>query len=363
MKTLLIIITLFFSLATSAQHVLQPGFDAREYGKLLTLYFHGKYASDSLQKAEGANAFKRTYRSPEVGLKNQWSLYENDNGMAIISIRGTVGDKVSWLANFYAAMIPATGALQLSGNKKMHYKLSADSMAAVHTGWTVALCAMAPDIVEKINGLYKKGTKDFYIFGHSQGGAIAYLLRSYLHYLQQDGELPKDILFKTYCSAAPKPGNMYYAYDFEYITRGGWAYTVVNRADWVPESPYTIQRIQDMNAVNPLINTKKLLKKQKFFVRLVGGTLFRKVNRKPRKAQKMYTRYLGNTIYKIAVKKAMPGFEQPAYIPSNNYMRAGNPVVLLPDDAYNKIYKDEGKDYFLHHHFAPYYYLLKKQYY
>ncbi|MCH5596778.1 hypothetical protein MKP09_01985 [Niabella ginsengisoli] len=55
---------------------------------------------------------------------------------------------------------------------------------------------------------------------------------------------------------------MYYAYDYENITRDGWGFTIVNRKDWVPESPYTIQRIQDMNEPNPLIKTKQLLKKK-----------------------------------------------------------------------------------------------------
>ncbi|HPN72156.1 MAG TPA: hypothetical protein PLZ32_21680, partial [Saprospiraceae bacterium] len=75
----------------------------------------------------------------------------------------------------------------------------------------------------KIDSLYKTGTKEFLIMGHSQGGAIAYLMTSYLYNLQQLGQLPIDIKFKTYCSAAPKPGNLYYAYEYEAMTQGGWA--------------------------------------------------------------------------------------------------------------------------------------------
>lgn len=347
---------------TLAQAKLQPGFDAKEYASLLSLAFYGNGIPDSNERKTGKDIYTRQYTSPEVGLKNQWSLYLRNDNVAVIDIRGTVGDMLSWTANFYAAMIPASGTLQLNDSTSFRYRLSADTLAAVHVGWTVALASMAPDIVAKIKEVYARGIRDICLIGHSQGGAITFLLRSYLHYLQEESALPRDILFKTYCSAAPKPGNMHYAYDFDYITRGGWAYTVVNRSDWVPETPYTIQRIQDMNAFNPLIHTKELLKKQSFLVRLVGGIFYGKANRKPRKAQQMYTHYLGKTLYKRVVKNGVPGLKEPEYVPSSNYMRAGNPIILMPDEEYRLLFKENGKDYFVHHQFAPYYFLIKKQY-
>ncbi len=93
--------------------------------------------------------------------------------------------------------------------------------------------------------------------GHSQGGAIAYLLTAHFYNLQQQGKLPADIRFKTYCSAAPKPGNLYFAYDYETTTRGGWACNVVNAADWVPETPFSVQTVSDFNTTNPFVNAKK----------------------------------------------------------------------------------------------------------
>ena len=56
-------------------------------------------------------------------------------------------------------------------------------------------------------------------------------------------EVITSLNIKTYCSAAPKPGNLFYAYDFEHITEGGWAFNVVNSADWVPELPSTTQTV------------------------------------------------------------------------------------------------------------------------
>jgi predicted esterase len=60
--------------------------------------------------------------------------------------------------------------------------------------------------------------KESYIMGHSQGGAIAYLLTAHLLSLQKENKIPSEIVFKTYCSAAPKPGNLHFAYA---LTSGG----------------------------------------------------------------------------------------------------------------------------------------------
>jgi hypothetical protein len=51
--------------------------------------------------------------------------------------------------------------------------------------------------------------------------AISYLLTAYLYHLQKSGRLQADIRFKTYASAGPKPGNLYFAYQYEAMTKGG----------------------------------------------------------------------------------------------------------------------------------------------
>lgn len=131
-------------------------------------------------------------------------------------------------------MVPAKGTLKISKDFVFDYHLSDDSRATVHTGWLIATAFLSRDMLPKIDSLYKTGHKEFYIMGHSQGGAIAYLLTSLLLKMQKNGQLPNDIQFKTYCSAAPKPGNLYFAYDYENMVKTGWALTVTNEADWVP---------------------------------------------------------------------------------------------------------------------------------
>ena len=88
-------------------------------------------------------------------------------------------------------MVPAKGELQLNDSTKFTYTLATDSKAAVHMGWLIGLASLAPDINLKIDSCYKAGIRNFYIMGHSQGGAIAYLLTSYLHYRQMENALPE----------------------------------------------------------------------------------------------------------------------------------------------------------------------------
>jgi hypothetical protein len=351
------------SLTASSQNKLQPGFDPHEYASMLSLAFKSSGIPDSVERRTKKDPYHMEYRSPEVGLKNRWTLYLRNDNVAVIDLRGTVNQPASWLANVYAAMIPATGDLQINDSTVFHYQFAADSRALVHAGWTVSIAHLAPDVEEKINKYYRDNhVKEFFISGHSQGGALATLMRSLLEYEKQKGKIPADIVFKTYCSAAPKTGNMYYAYDFDFINRVGWAFTVVNAADWVPECPFSIQTLQDFNPTNPLIHAKDVIKKQKFAIRFAGNIVYSKLEKKPRKAQRKFEKYLGHTLYEKAVHKTLPQLKEPGYAHSNNYMRAGTPIILMPDEDYYKQFPQTSNNVFTHHMFTSYYYLLKKWY-
>ncbi len=359
----LLAVTLSFLLLSLSVHaqVLKPGFDAEEYeGSLRRAAYQvdPEFRGNTPKEQQ----FTRVFRGKQVGLHNKWDMWlSKDKQIMVISLRGTTSDMDSWLANFYSAMVPATGSLRLDSNYLFHYKFAADPKAAVHVGWTIGVGSLAPEIMSKIKEYYAIGVRQILIEGHSQGGALSYLMTSYLHYQQVDGALPADIIFKTYASAAPKPGNLYYAYDYDYITRGGWAFTIVNTADWVPETPVSIQTDKDFNKLNPFANAGDQVKGQKYVVRLALKHVYKRLTKTPRKAQRTYNRYLGKMAYK-QVKKFMPGLEKPIYSKSSNYMRAGTPIVLQPDAEYYKKYPDTGSNIFRHHLFEPYYYLVKKIY-
>lgn len=352
----LLIITLCFFIAPAQS--LRPGFDKEEYKALMKV--SAQFGDSTYRSALPApQGYKLIYHSPAMGLDNKWQLWMTDRSVPVISIRGTTRNAVSWLANFYAAMVPARGKLRLSENSTFSYQLAVNPKACVHTGWLVATAFLAQDLLPKIDSLYKAGRKEMLIVGHSQGGAIAYLLTAYLHNLQTQNLLSPALRFKTYCSAAPKPGNLYFAYEYEAATQNGWAYNVVNSADWVPETPVSIQTLNDFNGVNPFVNARDIIKKQSFFKRLALNYAYGKLKNKPVKAADKYRKYLGKYVAK-SIKKALPGFEEPVYAKTQDYVRTGNAVTLLADDEYYKRFPQNTPNVFINHLHGAYLYLLDK---
>ncbi|NMM49660.1 lipase family protein [Marinigracilibium pacificum] len=359
MKKLFTLVFIFQQFIGLTQAI-QPGFEKSEYIDLLLISIQSTKRADYKEKYPQPDNYNMIYQSGEMGLDNSWDLWVNEKQQAVISIRGTTDKMESWLENFYSAMVPAQGTLTLPGvDNKFNYKLAEDPDAAVHVGWLVGLGYLSQEIIPKIDSLNKSGFNDFLIMGHSQGGAIAYLLTSYLHYLQLDGGINESARFKTYCSAAPKPGNMYYAYDFERITQGGYAFQVINPLDWVPEVPISIQRLDDFNPTNPFKGAKSMIKNQKFPDRLVLRHAYNKLSKPNLKAQKNYEKVLGKMTHKM-VEKNLPGLEVPDYLSTNNYMRAGVVVQLEPDKTYLDSFPEVSDDVFQHHFHESYLTLAKK---
>lgn len=353
---------LFFRVEGFSQNII-GGFDPWEYLELMKISTRSTSDSSYYNKFPAPERHSMLYQSPEMGLKNHWDLWiDSEKNTAVISIRGTTPDPVSWLENFYAGMVPAKGTLHISNDFQFDYQLAENPRAAVHVGWLVGTAFLARDIIPKIDSLYLNGVKEFLIMGHSQGGSIAYLLTSHLYFLQKQNKLPSDIRWKTYCSAAPKPGNLYFAYDYETMTRGGLAFNVINTADWVPQVPFSIQTIDDFNEVNPFKDADLVIKKQKFPERMVMKKIFNQLDKPTRKAQKSFEKYLGEKATKL-IQKSLPEFQKPEFVSSNNYVRTGISIILQPDDIYKKEYpNDNPKTVFMHHIHKPYMDLLKRQY-
>lgn len=344
--------------ATSFGQKLKPGFDKAEFIEMLRI---GAQVGDSTYRSNFPAPEQHTlaYRSPVVGLDNRWDLWVSKKSVAVLSIRGTTTNSVSWLANFYAAMVPARGELQISKNDRFVYQLAENPRAGVHVGWLVSTAFLAKDMLPKIDSCYRQGIKDMIITGHSQGGAISFLMTAYLYSLQKQGKLPADIRFKTYCGAGPKPGNQYFAYEYEAMTQGGWAYNVINSADWVPEVPMSIQTINDYNKTNPFRNARATIRKQKLAQRIALNYVYNRLSKPALTAQRNYQKFMGQ-FTSNTVKKNLPGFQPPTYMNSNYYARTGNTIVLLADADYYKQYPNSEEQIFTHHLHPPYLYLTNK---
>lgn len=348
-----------FSLKSKAQNdILKPGFDSQEFLELLKI---SSRQGDSLYNPNlpSPERFNRIYRSREMGLDNRWELWTSNSRTACISIRGTTMKLLSWLDNFYAAMVSASGSIKLDSNFVFDYTLSDDPKAAVHCGWLISTAFLSRDILPKIDSLSKSGIDQFYIMGHSQGGAISYLLTAYLLNLQKLKRLSPDLVFKTYCSAAPKPGNLYFAYSYENLTKRGWSLTVVNSADWVPEAPFSIQTTLDFNVSNPFSNAKKNIKKSPFFKRIFMNSFYNSLDKPTKKANKRFQKRLGKNLERF-IKKSLPFYDPPIYYNSNNYVRTGETVVLYADETYYSLFANDPEKLWTHHAFEPYLYLTNK---
>ncbi len=310
--TALVIIT--FNLY--AEPKLKPGFDAKECANMLQLAamqpVDSPWVNTMLPKPDG---YTLVYRSDTVGLDNRWDLWLRDDSVAVISIRGTTKSPESWVEDFYSPMVPATGSMNIGSNKIFTYQLASDNNAYVHTGFLLGLGYLAPDIVAKINEYHAKGIKEFILTGYSQGGALILLMTSYLYYLSP-GQLPQDIQFKTYACAPPKPGNLFYAYDYGFIRRGGWEYRVVNVEDWVPNMPPTVQTRFDYKTNDPFTTVDSLLKENlNLLERIVVGLVQKSMLGSLDNARDNLIKYMGEEVYKMVVKY-IPGFIEPQYSPT-----------------------------------------------
>lgn len=356
---ILLVALAFLGINVQGQAPLVSGYDTQEAIEMLKVcvsFVDSPMAGMNIPPSE---RFHRIYRSPVMGMDNRWELHSDGNGQVVISLRGTTTKRVSWLENGYAAMVAARGRLRLEPDFVFEYKLSEDDRAAVHVGWLIGMAYLQRDILPRIDSAYAAGVRDVLVAGHSQGGALAYLLTAHLHALRAQGRIGADLRFKTYASAAPKPGNLFFAHHYEHITAGGWAFNTINAWDWVPEVPMSIQTVNDFNTVNPFTDAKKAMRSLPLVQRIVLRGVYNKLDRPARRAQRNYQRYLGRTLSRY-VRKSLPGYEPPVYAPTNLYARTGAIVTMMPDTAYAERFPQAKEELFVNHMLEPYLYLAER---
>jgi hypothetical protein len=359
-QTVFTALLIFFSIGVSAQH-LRPGFDKEEFMELLRINARFSESAAKAKLIPLPNRSVFVYKSPVIGLANLWQLWLKDGNVGVISTRGTTREGISWLANLYAAQVPAKGTLTIDTNFVFNYDLAQHPHAAVHVGYLLSSAFLIRDMLPKIDSCYKSGIKDFIIAGHSQGGGLSYILTAYFLGLQRLGQLPADIRFKTYTSASPKPGNLYFAYEYEHLTRGGWAFNVTSTEDWVPQTPSTVQTLEDFPTVNPLPLLQQSIKTQPLLKRLFLRKIVKNVMRPSQKTVSVYEKYLGTFTAKN-IRKKLPQFKEPTYSRGSNYVRAGAQIVLYPDREYYRKFPvpEDNRDIMFHHSLPPYYYLVEQ---
>ena len=232
-------------------------------------------------------------------------------------------------------MIPAEGELFLPDSQKVKYKFAKDPKASVHVGWTLGLYSMMSDILKHVKEANKQGIYNIYITGHSQGGALSHLLRAAFEYMP-DEKLSKKNKFKVYAFAAPKPGNRFFAYDYaSYTTFKNPSYTIINREDWVPMTPFSVQSPENMVESSPFA----LFEKNEFNMPMLQAFFMKRMYKSMRdpiiKAQKKLMKSLGTSVEK-RIKKVVGDFNTPEPLTDFSYFPVGIQVILQPMKTQSK---------------------------
>ncbi len=303
------------------------------------------------------STYSLIYESKLFKMENKWQLWQKGNQAMVINLRGTTRQSISWYENFYAAMIPAEGNLVLPDSQKVHYKYAEDKRAAVHVGWTMGVSFMMSDILSHIKEMNAKGIYDIYITGHSQGGALAHLLRAAFQYLPE-GQLSKKNRFKVYAFASPKPGNRFFAYDYaSYTSLKNPSYTIINNSDWVPQLPFSIQSPDNMVEVNPFASLENNDFKIPFIKRIVIKRIYNSMKNPTDKSQRRFKKNLGKKMKK-QISKKVGDFQTPEYVNDFSFFPVGVQVILKPWETSSD---DKIMNVFWQHLPAHYYYLIEKQ--
>lgn len=279
---------------------------------------------DSLMKAELPN-YEIVKTVDSVAMDNVWCIVKTaDKG--VVSFRGTTLKQISWMENFYSAMIPAKGQMTLPNGELVNYKFAEDERAGIQTGWSLAIMMMRTEIIQEIKKLNDEGIYDIYITGHSQGGALSLLFTSFLVNLP-DSILSKQNQYKTYAFAAPKPGNRFFSYEYSKRSNAQLnSYTFINPYDWVPQTPFTVQSPSNITPLNPFLEFEKS-KEGSFVKRIALHSIYKSMINPIEKAQKNLNKNLGKRVNKIIVKE-IGEFQVPDYMMDAAYFPAGTSIIL-----------------------------------
>lgn len=271
---------------------------------------------------------KKIYSSGVFGMDNKYQIYKKEN-TAIINIRGSTDKQLSWLENMYSSMIPAVGKIIIPGDT-FNYCFAKDPGTTVHSGYALAIAFLSKDILSQLKNLNNEGIFNIIIAGHSQGGALAQLLRAYLENAPA-AQLSIKNKFSVYAFANPMIGNKQFA--DEYSKRyAGTSFSIINPADLIPRLPlkYSERKLFSQENV-----TAALYDRKNFSLRQTVTDAA--INNYDKKISK-YVKYAGSRLEK-RISKDVGKVEMPDYVEGINFEAMETRIVIEPFE-YPQIRKD-----------------------
>lgn len=321
MKLLIFFFVLVTTCSVTAQ--LKSGFDANEARAMIQICnsftYLDLYGSDIEILPAG---YKKVYTSPVYGMDNKFQIYTNGN-KGVIHFRGSTSKQSSWLENLYASMIPVKSKILING-KEFEYQVGENRESHIHAGYMLAVCFFKDDLLKQVKELNKEGIYNICITGHSQGGALAQIVRAYLSYLPEK-ELSAKNNFKVYAFANPMIGNPSFVKEYnEKFCEPGMSYLIHNPADFVPRLPvsYNDSTFWKENLSDIILNREEFSIQK---TALEGGLyLFKdKVS--------LMVRKMSQNIEKQLIKE-LGEIVMPAFYEDVNYVHTGNRIMLSPTE-------------------------------
>ncbi len=329
MKLSTLIFIILFSLSSFSQS--KEGFNKEEARDMIALCcsftFLDFYKTDTA--IIPAN-YKKVFTSGTLGMDNKYQIFINSSKTAVINLRGSTENILSWMENIHSAMIPAEGKIKISEDN-FEYCFAKDTAAAVHAGYALAIGYLHKEILQVINTFNKKGIYKFIITGHSQGGALANLLRAYLENLSNN-EISKENVFKTYSFGAPMVGNREFSkeYNSKFCAKNT-SFNIVNLLDKVPLLPlsyndtnYFKKNFAGLISDNENINIKNAVTDG--VINIFENNLSEYIKTFGESTSKQIANNLGK-------------IEFPKYSKDINYSKLGNTIEISPVE-YPKILKN-----------------------
>lgn len=308
---------LLFLISSTSFAQLREGFNPDEVKDLISMCnsytFQNLYGSDA---AIAPKSYKKVFTSPVIGMDNKFQVYTKGN-LGVINFRGSTSQITSWVENMYSAMIPAKGVILL--DKEEHsYCFANDTSAGVHAGYALTAVLLSPTILDQIKKLNNQGIYNILITGHSQGGALANIMRAYLENLPA-GTLSSKNVYKTYAFANPMCGNKSFADEYHVrYCENNMSYSIINPADLVPSMPMHYQEKGKILSVDRLKSW--VFGKETFDIRKIGMEVVIKTFEKSLKD------YINssNRLIEKAISMSYGSVDMPDYIRDINYFQVGN---------------------------------------
>lgn len=315
---------------------------------------------DTLKLGREIDGYVCEYLSEPLALDYCWAKWMHELHVPVLAVRGTIQTRKSWLANGFAGMFPARDTIR-NIDEIWPYCFAEHPEARVHAGWAIGSVLLSHDMLPHILEIAKTGKREIVLTGHSQGGALVWLLSMQFYFWQQQGILPSDLKFTVYTIGSPKPGNLWFAREFLTKYPPERAFNVFSNPDVVPLLPPTLQYI-DPEAEGYGFHTGR-----KDFTddnhSAIYSSLFsraRKFQRPLRKAAKKYHFILGN-FAGVTVHRYLDSYQWPKTISDFNYHHVGTPVMLVPDADYLAFFNaDSANSIFAHHSLSSYRWFFEK---